>query len=66
MAQMTRETAQAGEALLWQLYDQITAQVLLIRGPSPICFLAVLPKPCPSVAPERIARNWKAWDMLQR
>lgn len=32
MAQMTRETAQAGEALLWQLYDQITAQVLLIRG----------------------------------
>ncbi len=32
MAQMTRETAQAGEALLWQLYDQIKAQVLLIRG----------------------------------
>ena len=32
MAQMTREMAQAGEALLWQLYDQIKAQVLLIRG----------------------------------
>ena len=29
---MTRETAQAGETLLWQLYDQIQAQVLLIRG----------------------------------
>lgn len=32
MALMTRETAQAGETLLWQLYDQIQAQVLLIRG----------------------------------
>ena len=32
MAQMTREAAQAGEALLWQLYDQIQAQVLLVRG----------------------------------
>ena len=32
MAHMTRETAQAGEALLWQLYDLITAKVLLIRG----------------------------------
>jgi hypothetical protein len=45
MAQMTRETAQAGEALLWQLYDQIKAQVLLIEGPSPICFPAVPPRP---------------------
>lgn len=32
MAQMTPEMAQAGEALLWQLYDQITARVLLVRG----------------------------------
>ena len=32
MAGMTREMAQAGEAMLWQLYDQIQAQVLLIRG----------------------------------
>lgn len=32
MVLMTRETAQAGEAMLWQLYDQIQAQVLLIRG----------------------------------
>ena len=32
MAGMTRELAQAGEALLWQLYDQIQAQVLLVRG----------------------------------
>ena len=29
---MTREMAQAGEALLWQLYDQIKARVLLVRG----------------------------------
>jgi pimeloyl-ACP methyl ester carboxylesterase len=32
MGQMTQEMAQAGEALLWQLYDQITARVLLVRG----------------------------------
>lgn len=32
MAAMTREMAQAGEALLWQLYDQIEARVLLVRG----------------------------------
>ncbi len=29
---MTREMAQAGEELLWTLYDQITARVLLVRG----------------------------------
>lgn len=28
----TRESAQQGEALLWQLYDQIQAETLLIRG----------------------------------
>ena len=28
----TQESAQQGEALLWQLYDQITAQTLLLRG----------------------------------
>lgn len=32
MAGMTHEMAQAGEVLLWQLYDQIQAQVLLVRG----------------------------------
>lgn len=32
MAQMTRESAQAGEAMLWQLYEQIKAQVLVLRG----------------------------------
>lgn len=29
---LTEEAAQAGEAALWQLYDQIAAQVLLLRG----------------------------------
>jgi hypothetical protein len=29
--------AEQGEALLWQLYDQIKAQTLLLRGASPIC-----------------------------
>ena len=29
---MTAETAAQGEALLWQAYDQITAQTLLVRG----------------------------------
>lgn len=29
---LTAEAAQAGEALLWSVYDQIQAQVLLIRG----------------------------------
>lgn len=29
---VTEETARAGEALLWQLYDQITARTLLLRG----------------------------------
>lgn len=29
---LTEEGAQAGEAALWRLYDQITAQVLLLRG----------------------------------
>ena len=29
---MTPETAAAGEAMLWTLYDQIQAQTLLIRG----------------------------------
>ena len=29
---VTEEGAQAGQAQLWQLYDQITAQVLLLRG----------------------------------
>lgn len=29
---MTPELAEAGEQLLWQLYDQTTAQVLLLRG----------------------------------
>ncbi|MEG0199688.1 MAG: alpha/beta hydrolase [Comamonas sp.] len=32
MAHMTQELAQAGEAMLWQLYDQIQARVLLVRG----------------------------------
>lgn len=32
MAQLTQEAARAGEALLWQLYDQIQARVLLLRG----------------------------------
>jgi len=29
---LTVDAAQAGEALLWSMYDQIQAQVLLIRG----------------------------------
>lgn len=29
---LTREKAQEGEALLWQLYDAITARTLLLRG----------------------------------
>lgn len=29
---MTLEAAQAAEAVLWQIYDQITAQTLLLRG----------------------------------
>ncbi len=29
---MTKEAAQGGQALLWQLYDQIQAQTLLLRG----------------------------------
>lgn len=29
---VTEEAASAGQAVLWQLYDQITAQVLLVRG----------------------------------
>jgi pimeloyl-ACP methyl ester carboxylesterase len=29
---MTQETAAQGEAALWQLYDAITAQTLLVRG----------------------------------
>ncbi len=29
---ITPEIAAAGEALIWQLYDQITAQTLLVRG----------------------------------
>jgi len=29
---LTPQAAQEGEALMWQLYDQITAQVLLLRG----------------------------------
>lgn len=29
---MTQEAAAAGEAFLWQLYDQITARTLLLRG----------------------------------
>lgn len=32
MAHMTPEAAEAGEAVLWQLYDRIEAKVLLIRG----------------------------------
>ena len=32
MAHMSRDSAQAGEALLWQLYEQIKARVLLVRG----------------------------------
>lgn len=31
-ASLSQEAAQAGEAQLWQLYDQITAQTLLLRG----------------------------------
>jgi pimeloyl-ACP methyl ester carboxylesterase len=29
---MTQESAAQGEALLWQLYDAIAAQTLLLRG----------------------------------
>lgn len=29
---LTEDAARAGEALLWQLYDQVQAQVLLLRG----------------------------------
>ncbi|MDH1703909.1 alpha/beta fold hydrolase [Comamonas terrigena] len=29
---MTREEAEQGQTLMWQLYDQITAQTLLLRG----------------------------------
>jgi pimeloyl-ACP methyl ester carboxylesterase len=29
---LTHEMAQAGEAQMWQCYDGITAQVLLLRG----------------------------------
>jgi pimeloyl-ACP methyl ester carboxylesterase len=29
---MTRESAAQGEAVLWQLYDAIAAQTLLLRG----------------------------------
>ena len=29
---LTREAAQQGEAVLWQLYDHITAETLLLRG----------------------------------
>jgi pimeloyl-ACP methyl ester carboxylesterase len=29
---MTQETAAQGEAALWQLFDSITAQTLLLRG----------------------------------
>jgi len=29
---MTSEAAQGAEAVLWQIYDQITAQTLLLRG----------------------------------
>jgi pimeloyl-ACP methyl ester carboxylesterase len=29
---MTREMAAQGEALLWQVYDSITANTLLLRG----------------------------------
>ncbi|GGH56146.1 hydrolase [Comamonas phosphati] len=32
MARMTPQMAEAGEAMLWQLYDRIAAKVLLIRG----------------------------------
>lgn len=32
MGQMTREAAAQGEVLLWQMYDQVTADTLLIRG----------------------------------
>lgn len=32
MRAMTEEAAQGGQALLWQLYDQIKAQTLLLRG----------------------------------
>lgn len=32
LGSMTRETAAQGEAALWQLYDQITAETLLLRG----------------------------------
>lgn len=32
MAQMTPQAALAGQAVLWQMYEQITARVLLIRG----------------------------------
>jgi pimeloyl-ACP methyl ester carboxylesterase len=32
MARMTPQAAEAGESVLWQLYDRIAARVLLIRG----------------------------------
>jgi pimeloyl-ACP methyl ester carboxylesterase len=32
VAQMTREMAEQGDALLWQLYDQINARTLVTRG----------------------------------
>ncbi len=32
VAQMTRKMAEQGDAMLWQLYDQITARTLVARG----------------------------------
>ncbi len=32
LGSMTKESAAQGEAMLWQLYDNITAQTLLLRG----------------------------------
>ena len=39
MRKMTREAAEGGEKLLWQLYDQITAHTLVLRGAQSDLFL---------------------------
>ncbi len=53
-AALTREDAAQGDALLWQLYDQITAQTLLLRG-------AVSDLLTPHTAQEMTQRGPKAW-----
>ena len=60
---MTREMAQAGEALLWQLYDQIKARVLLVRGAQSDLLTAATAQAMRSAARRRIAWNLKGWGM---